>query len=89
MACYIVSYDVSGGDDRDYDVLISAIEACGTAAPIAQSTWAVVTDADAETIGNHLCKFLPDGSRLFVVKSSGEAAWRNVICTSQWLRKFL
>lgn len=87
MACYIISYDMAEGGD--YDDLYEAIKAYGTWAHITESTWAVVSSASAKQIRDDLGDYLPDGSRLFVVKSGAEAAWRNVIGKNEWLKKHL
>lgn len=87
MTCYIISYDITEGGD--YGALIAAIKAYGTWAHITESTWAVVTDTSHTEVRDDLGKYLPAGSRLFVVKSGAVAAWRNVICRDQWLKENL
>jgi len=87
MACYIVSYDMIEGGD--YEPLIKAIKTYLGWAHITESTWAVVSENDHKQIRGDLVKYLPKGSRLFVTKSSGVAAWRNVICRNEWLKKYL
>ena len=85
--CYIVSYDlVEGGD---YKALHEAIQDYEAWAHITESTWAVVTEDSAQVIRDHLSGHLPNGSRLFVVSSGVEAAWRNVSCRSEWLKRSL
>ena len=85
--CYIISYDlVEGGD---YNALHKAIQHYEAWAHITESTWAVLTEDSAEVIRDHLSGYLPDGSRLFVVRSGVEAAWRNVFCRSEWLKRSL
>ena len=85
--CYIISYDlVEGGD---YNALYKAIQNYEAWAHITKSTWAVLTEDSAEVIRDHLSGYLPDGSRLFVVRSGVEAAWRNVFCRSEWLKRSL
>lgn len=76
----------SGGD---YEELYEAIKEYGTWSHITESTWGIVTDEKAADIRDYLGQFLPKGSRLFVLKSGTEAAWRNVICRSEWLKKHL
>jgi hypothetical protein len=85
--CYLISYDLS--DDGDYSELFDAIKGYRTWAHITESLWAVVTDQSAAQIRDTVGKYLPDGSRLFVVKSGVEAAWSNVICKAEWLKKNL
>lgn len=85
--CYIISYDMAEGGN--YDDLCEAIRAYGTSAPITESTWAVVTENSAKKIRDHLGQYLPEDSRLFVVRSGTEAAWFDVLCRNQWLKKHL
>ena len=85
--CYIISYDKAEGGD--YSDLYKAIKEYDAWAHITESTWAVVTASRAKDIRDELGEFLPKGSRLFVVKSGSVAAWRNVICRNEWLKKNL
>jgi hypothetical protein len=87
MNCYIISCDMAEGGD--YDALFDAIKSYRIWAHITESTWAVVTDDDHKEIRDNLEQYLPKGSRLFVVKSGTAAAWRNVICRNEWLKKNL
>lgn len=87
MTCYIISYDMAEGGD--YDALFQAIRDYGTWAHITESTWAVVTERTQKEIREDLEQHLPSGSRLFVVRSGAAAAWRNVICRNEWLKKNL
>lgn len=85
--CYIISYDMAKGGD--YDALFDAFKSYDSWAHITESTWAVVTEKKAKEVREHLNGYLPKGSRLFVVKSGVEAAWSNVICRNEWLKKNL
>lgn len=87
MNCYIISYDKAG--DGSYEELHAAIKEFGTWAHVTESTWAVKTEWKAEEIRDDLAQYLPKGSRLFVVRSGTAAAWRNVICRNEWLKKNL
>ena len=84
---YIISYDMAEGGS--YNDLYEAIKSYGTWAKITESTWAVVTDLKAKEIRNDLEQYFPEGSSLFVVKSGTAAAWRNVQCSNEWLKKHL
>lgn len=87
MQTYIISYDMAeGGDDED---LHEAIQSYEIWAHITDSTWAVVTEDNAKEVRDHLSVYLPQESRLIVVKSGIEAAWRNVFCRSEWLKRSL
>ena len=87
METYIISYDMAWGGD--YKALHEAIQDYGAWAHITESTWAVVTEDSAQMIANHLSGHLPNGSRLFVVRSGDEAAWQNVKCSHRRLQGVL
>lgn len=88
LACYLISYDLVG-PDRNYDALIKEIKSYGTWAHITESFWAVVTEAKAKEIRANLKTHLDDNDRLVIIKSGTEAAWSNVICRNEWLKKNL
>ena len=85
MASFIISYDIPS--NRDYQSLIDTIKHYGTWAHITQSTWAIVTDSTASEIRNALNAYIPEGGRLLVVQSANIAAWNNVMCSNDWLKK--
>jgi hypothetical protein len=87
LPCFVISYDLPEGSD--YDELINAIKSYGTWAHITKSTWAVVTNKNASSVRDHLERFIPEGSTIFVVRSGVESAWRNVICRNGWLKEHL
>ena len=87
MQTYIVSYDMAWRGD--YNALHKAIKGYGAWARITESTWAVLTEYSAEMIRDHLSEYLPDGSRLFVVRSGDEAAWQYLNSSSEWLEAIL
>ena len=84
--CYIISYDVAEGGDYS---IIDAIKAYKSWAHITKSTWAIVTEDKHAEVRDNLNEYLPAGSRLFVVRSGSVAAWRNVMCSSEWLKRNL
>lgn len=84
---YIISYDMA--EKGNYNDLYKAIKSYGTWAKITESTWAIVTESKAEEIRDHLEQYFPSGSSLFVIKSGTVAAWMNVQCSNEWLKKHL
>jgi hypothetical protein len=89
MPAYLISYDLNRGSRTDYQELYDAIKSYRTWARIAESTWIVVTDMTAKEIRDHLISFTDEKDRLFVLKSGVAAAWRNVRCRNEWLKKWL
>ena len=82
---YIISYDLADGGN--YDALFDHIKSYGTWAHITESLWAIVSSKKASEIRDDVKSYLTKGSRLIVVKSANIAAWDNVLCTSDWLKK--
>ena len=87
MTCYIITYDLR--KDRDYESLYKAIKSYSGWAQIAESTWAVVTEKSSVEIRDYLLGVMDNDDRLFVIQSGVEAAWRNTLCKSEWLKKNL
>ena len=76
-------------EGANYSDLKTAIKAYGIWAKITESTWAIVTVDSAKDIRENLLQYIPTGGRIFVLKSGSESAWRNVICSNEWLKKNL
>ena len=86
---FIISYDLNEGSSDDYENVYKTIKAYKTWAHLTESTWAIVTTEKAKEVRNKLIKLMPKESSVFVVKSGGVAAWRNVECSNEWLKKHL
>lgn len=85
--CYIISFDLK--PNRSYQNFSDAIKTYGTWARITESTFAVLTESKASEVRDYLIQFLYPNDKIFVIKSGGKAAWRNVISDPDWLKKFL
>lgn len=85
MNSYIVSYDLIA-PNKDYSSLISAIKNYGTYGKVLESCWIIKSKDSSSTIRTHLSNYIDSNDRLFVAKLTGEAAWRNVLCTNDWLK---
>ena len=83
----IISFSAPKG--TDFSKLFAALKAYKTWAKITRNTWAIVTEKKASEVRDEVIKLLPKDSRTIVVKSGSVAAWRNVICSSEWLKKNL
>lgn len=89
MKTYLISYDLNEAESDEYNQLFDYIKSFGTWAHITKSLWAIKTDSSAVEIRDAIKKIVPDESRIFVAKSSGVAAWRNVFCRNAWLKEYL
>lgn len=88
MSCYIVTFDPIGVDA--IDAIKATLKSYGHYCPISQYSWAIVTTLSAVQIRDQLEQASPE-SRVFVVRSGTEAAWRNLFGASnaEWLKKYL
>jgi hypothetical protein len=89
MPAYLITYDLDRASSDHYEDLYRAIKSYGVWARVTESTWVVVTEQPAKEVRDTLGEYLRKGDRLFVLKSGVEAAWRNVRCDSDWLKKWL
>ncbi len=88
MNSFIISYDLIGVD-KQYDDLINAIKGFQIWANITESTWFVKSSQTSGQIRNMLLELIDSTDRIFVAKLTGEAAWNNPICTTDFLKKHL
>ncbi|MCD9134048.1 hypothetical protein [Escherichia coli] len=87
MDTYIISYDLVRNED--YEPIFEKIKSFGHWAKVVESTWVVVTDSSCTDIRDGLASVVDGSSKIFVVKSAGVAAWRNSICSNEWLKSNL
>ncbi len=87
MPTYIVIYDLSS--DGDYDELYKKLKSFNGWAKITESAWAIGSSKKASEIRDELIPFAGVNGKLFVIKSGKAAAWKNVIASNEWLKKFL
>lgn len=75
MTSMIVEYDLRS-PGRNYDELYKAI-------------WFIKTNDTCVQVCNKLAAHMDGNDRIFVAALSGVAAWRNVICDGEYLKKSL
>lgn len=89
MDCYIIAYDLHMKDSPEYKDLTAEIKSYKTYAHILESVWAIVTEDSAAEIREKLKHHITKKDSLFIVRSGVESAWRNVLCSNDWLKKYL
>jgi hypothetical protein len=91
MNTILVAYDLIGTDESsaDYQRLIKRIKEYPNWAKVLYSTFIVKTSWSPSQVRDDLDKYLDRNDRIFVAALTGVAAWRNVICDSDWLKKNL
>lgn len=88
MTSKIIEYDLCSSG-ANYDALYEAIKSFGTWAHITESTWLVKTDSTCVQIRDKLLAKMDANDRLFVAELTGAAAWHNIICSNEFLSKYL
>lgn len=88
MSSKIIEYDLQK-PGRDYDALYEAIKSYGTWAHVTESTWFIKTEDSCAQVRDKLKQVVDSNDRLFVATLTGEAAWHNVICDNDFLKKHL
>lgn len=89
MNSIVISYDVAkdGGESSIYQQLYAAIRAYGTWAHIMDSCWAIKTEHSTVEVRDALLGLLRPQDRLIVVQTAHIAAWKNVMCSNDWLKE--
>lgn len=88
MKSLILTYDLCE-PGKDYASLYEKIKSYSKWAKITESTWFIKTDKTCVDVRDELTSEMDDNDRLFVAELSGVAAWRNVICKSDFLKENL
>ena len=88
MTSMIIEYDLCS-PGRDYDDLYKAIKSYGVVAPITESTWFIKTSETCVQVRDKLIAHMDGNDRIFVAALTGTAAWRKVLCDSDYLKKNL
>lgn len=88
MTSMIIEYDLRS-PGRNYDELYKAIKSYGVWAHITESTWFIKTTESCVQVRNKLLAHMDGNDRIFVAALTGVAAWSNVLCDSEYLKKNL
>lgn len=88
MNSIIVTYDLRS-PGRDYSELYKKLKSYTGWAKITESTWLLKTALSCVDVRDDILSVIDNNDRLFVTKSTGEAAWRNVICDNDYLKENL
>lgn len=88
MTSMIIEYDLCS-PGRNYDGLYKAIKAYGVWAHITESTWFIKTNESCVQVRDKLLAHMDRNDRIFVAELTGVAAWCNVICDNEYLKKNL
>ena len=84
----IITYDLCA-PGRDYSDLYDYIKSFSAWAHITESVWFVSSDKTCASIRDELKQVVDSNDRIFVAELTGVAAWRNVLCDSDYLKKHL
>ena len=88
MSSFVISYDLLG-NDGDYESLISKIKTYTGWAKITESFWHIKSSKSCVDIRTDLKAEMSNGDRLFIAELTGNAAWSNIVCNSDKLKKLI
>lgn len=88
MTSMIIEYDLRS-PGRNYDELYKAIKSYSVWAHITESTWFIKTSESCVQVRDKLLAHMDGNDRIFVAALTGVAAWSNVICDSEYLKRNL
>ena len=88
MTSMIIEYDLRS-PGRNYDDLYRAIKSYGAWAHITESTWFIKTSESCVQVRDKLLALMDGNDCIFVAVLTGVAAWNNVLCDSEYLKKNL
>ena len=88
MTSMIIEYDLRS-PGRNYDELYKEIRSYDVWARITESTWFIKTGESCAQVRDKLLSHMDDNDRIFVATLTGTAAWRDVLCESEYLKKNL
>lgn len=88
MTSMIIEYDLCS-PGRNYNTLYETIQSYGVWAHVTESTWFIKTGDSCVQVRDKLKKCMDSNDRLFVAELTGTAAWSNILCDSDYLKKHL
>lgn len=88
MTSKIIEYDLKK-PGKNYDAVYEIIKSYPVWAHITKSTWFVKTSDTCVQIRDKITKEIDSNDTVFVATLKGEAAWKNVICDSEYLKENL
>jgi hypothetical protein len=84
----IISYDLCSSG-KNYDDLYEYIKNFPKWAHITESTWFISSELSCVDIRDAITKITDSDDRIFVAELTGVAAWRNLLCKSDYLKEHL
>ena len=84
----IVSYDLCN-ENNNYDDLYKYLKSFPAWAHITESTWFISSEKSCTTIRDEIHYIVDSDDRIFVAELTGTAAWRNLLCDSEYLKKHI
>ncbi len=88
MTSMIIEYDLCS-PGQNYNGLYEVIKSYSIWAYITESTWFIKTNESCVQVRDKLFAHMDKNDRIFVAALTGTAAWRNVLCDNEYLKKNL
>ena len=84
----IITYDLCS-PGKNYDELYEYLKSLSDYACICESVWFTTSDKSCSTIRDELKTVVDSNDRIFVAELAGTAAWRKILCDSDFLKSHL
>ncbi len=85
MASYLVCYELV--DNTDEDSLIEKLKSFGVWGRVIGNTWVIQSEMSFIEVRDEISDYTGSSDRLLVVETANAAAWKNVLCSNEWLKK--
>lgn len=84
MASYLVCYELV--DNKDSSFIIEKLKSFGVWGRVIDNAWIVKSDKSFIEVRDEISEVIADNDRLLVVETNNIAAWKNVMCSNDWLK---
>ncbi|HCB1233522.1 TPA: hypothetical protein UO054_005294 [Klebsiella pneumoniae] len=84
MASYLICYELV--TNKDDSRLIAKLKSFGIWGRVIGNTWVIQSDKNFVELRDEISECIENNDRLLVVKTDNAAAWKNVICSNEWLK---
>lgn len=83
MTSYLVCYELVNNTHESY--VIDKLKSFGVWGRVIGNTWIIKSERNFVEIRDELAKYMESNDRLLVIKTESQAAWKNILCSNEWL----
>lgn len=83
MTSYLICYELVNNTSEES--IIVKLKSFGVWGRVIGNTWLIQSDKNFVTIRDEIAECMGDNDRLLVVQTANHAAWKDVLCSNEWL----